>query len=452
MAIDPSFGMPFERFGQTGSFVEPVTPPVSAWDAGTLVQLPCVNVEWLRLLLGAATQLINPSTWDPTLSDSARVAVLQQATDFMAGLADMSGCCNVQLQLTAGCVLQISMDGGATFTDVPGWDANFGPCVVNAIPPAPSNPRGTLPDQATCNLAGFLASEVIQGSIALAVADFNATKTAEQFGRDLLPLLVSFGFVATAAFASIAFDLYDLLTAGTIADFTTASTDPVLKGGLTCAIFTAIEAAGGVTDSNFPTLLSNVCGISYAHPEVTAAICTYLTNLGAVGLRELQQLGALVDEDCSLCSGATWCYVFTGATINTPPWVAVPGDANPDPHVFTVVGSQIESKQYSTSEQLHIAQLFSPDASINAIEITFTAPEAANGADRRIETDVPGCTPPSGAGTFTTSCPRSGAPTNIMDIFVDSIWPSTSGHSPNFITEVKVRGTGTCPFGTPNCT
>lgn len=309
MIIDPAFDMPARNWGQQGSFLTPIFPPTNGPDGGTLVQLPCINKEWVLPLMGAIDQLRNPSTWN-VLTDLDVDGLLSWVTklqEMIWGSIDM-GCCNVSMRLTSECGLQFSVDGGATWADVSGWSTNFCTCASNClIPPVPPNPGPALPNQHACNIAGYIAQEIIKLAISDAVTAFNTSLSDLQYAQGVMNSIAwAFPITALAFDAFVA--LYGYYTSLTIAAFTSASTDPALWSSVTCAIYEAIKATGFVTSSNLPAVISNVCSVSYTSSAVINAICAFITNVGLKNIQTWQNAGAFDDVDCSGCG--FWCEYF----------------------------------------------------------------------------------------------------------------------------------------------
>ena len=115
-----------EWWHQRSSYREKIEPPTAAPGDAPLVCLE-INEQWAGILAGAATQLAQPSTWDAT--GTALQTVLGEAIDLIAIIGTAGVCVAPQLQLTANCELQISTDGGATWTTAAGWDTYLKSCI-----------------------------------------------------------------------------------------------------------------------------------------------------------------------------------------------------------------------------------------------------------------------------------------------------------------------------------
>lgn len=309
MAIDPAYDMPVQNWQQGGSFPSPLTLLLEEPDSSPLVQLPCINQSYVLAIMGCLDQLRNPSTWDPASSPAAIDGMLSRVTklqEMMWGAMDVP-CCSVSMRLTAGCVLQYSTDG-VTWVDVAGWADNFSDCArASIIAPIPPNPGPVPIQQHACNIAGFLASEVIQKAMVLAASDIGAGKMDVQYAIDILAE-ISFAFPITYA-ASLAFkDWYDGLVAQLLSEVTAASTDPALWSLVTCAIYNAIKGVGYVSASNFAAIVSNVASISYTYAWAPGLISGFINNLGLGNLQAMQNIGAVDDVDCTDCG--TWCLQY----------------------------------------------------------------------------------------------------------------------------------------------
>jgi hypothetical protein len=310
--------MPEPNWQQQGSFLQPIAAPVGDPDTGTLYQLPCIAQEYIPILLGCLDQLRNPSTWDPTLTQAQlaqALARVDQLTSLFAN-AVSTPCCNVQMQLTSGCELQYSVDGGSTWTTVSGWDANFGGCVRADIAPPPTNPLGLSLPTYQCSVAGFLAKQIIQGSLSSLTSSYNSNLSLLSAAGDLATVLAAVGFVWVAGFVDLVATVYPLITSSTISHFMTAESDATLASDLTCCIYSNLGSDEGITPGNFTAIRNCICGVSYTYPEVITAICSMIDNWGISGLQNLQVGAALVIEDCSSCGG-NQCYYWPWVTTNS---------------------------------------------------------------------------------------------------------------------------------------
>lgn len=484
MVYDPAWDMPRVNWQQQGSFENGVIPPSTDPDADTLVCLPPINQDWLPYVLGCLDQLRNPSTW-LVPDDDTMYATLERVSRLRQMFGVRAECSMYELRFTAGCVLQSSVDGGTTWVDVPGWDTNYPICnppqpetrltadgvlqtsvdggltwtditgwtanscvIVDNCPVLigpPPNPGDQSPDQLACSIAAYLSEQVIVTAMGKAVTAISTDLTLLQFGLDVLNVIPEFIIVGLAADAFSA--IYVAVQEGTLSDFESALTDATLLAAMRCAIYDCIVTDGYVKPDNFACVLANVGSITYAHADVISAIVSYLTALGATGLAQLSQIAGLeVGADCSACAGAGWCYVWDPATDgNTPPWV---------PEVYA--GSDEMVYQAGVGWGPNFA--FTPSGNVVGMSITFASTLIDHIIVERTSTGPTG----GGANWIGTSDGHSvdmawgGGDATTDGNFGVTVTGITIdlGSNPAYsmlIKKVTVTGSGTCPFGTPNC-
>lgn len=98
------------------SFPDPVAVPADAPITPPYVYV-YFNATWLPYVLGALQQLCRPQTWI-TASQAALDSVLGEAQDLLAQIAAANGPQPPIFQVTAAGLLQVSSDGGVTWTTV----------------------------------------------------------------------------------------------------------------------------------------------------------------------------------------------------------------------------------------------------------------------------------------------------------------------------------------------
>src|ERR1035437_614061 len=139
---------PESRYAQT-SYREALPDPGTALIGATSVcaQIPQTAIPYI---VGSLLQLLQPPAW--AITDPTRMAeVLGQVTDLIIALGTAGTC---MFRLTDTCLLQYSLDGGSSWTDVTDWATNFPLCVrsnqarvvmqLDTYPPVPEEtPDGT---------------------------------------------------------------------------------------------------------------------------------------------------------------------------------------------------------------------------------------------------------------------------------------------------------------------
>lgn len=325
---EPTWSQPLVDWQPNASFRQAATPPVDGPADGELVQLPCINVEWLPLVLGSLDQLRNPSTWLDTLSDPALSLVIERSDQLraMVGAAVNVPCCNVEMRLTSGCVLQFSTDGGSTWNDVTDWAANFDACVKAHVPPqipVPAVPGS--PSQSGCAIAEWLTEQLwIVAGQKLHDA-LNAGQRVDQFINDLVTQIAAFAPILDVIVGPFQAE-YTTQLPQPLANLQTALSDVSFEAEVRCAIYSAISSTGYVNFSNFSTVAANIAAISYTYSYIPAMIANLWTALGLPAIQALQAVNPITAADCSSCGG-TWCYFFD-FTLNNQGWQTFGGHGN----------------------------------------------------------------------------------------------------------------------------
>lgn len=452
----------FSDLWNQGSFVSQVPAPnAEPGDAPTI----CVqfNAAWLPFVMGAIFQLTQPSAWDPTSTGYADV--LAQAQSLMGIFSAAEVCTDMlQFQFTDTCGLQYSVDGGATWIDVPGWDTFASTCfkgdtgatgATGATGPAyvgqgsaPPNPQGATPDQQACNIAGYLAAQLIQMSIQSAVDSVNASKTivdAVAAGLALIPGVdITVGLV-TGALAL----LVNAVVALSTAPFEAALTDVTLWSDMQCAIYNAIQPTGYVTAANFAAIVDNIAAISYTDPDVITTIAAYVDASGADTLMYQQNNGSLYVGDCSSCGG--YCYE-SDFTAGQDIWDIY--GAPTDPEAIYVPGTGYTSLLRGGQQELTI-ECLTTAKTLTEIRVMFEAAASGGSAARYVQTYLAGSlvntyTIPDAAAPTPTVF-DTGAISDTTDQILIRIF-STSTSALNTIIAAELFGDGPNPFGADNCT
>ncbi len=304
MSYDPAFDAPHENWAPQSPFLVPQIPPAVRPDAGTPVCIGPIAQEWLDWLVGACDAGKVPKSW--IVADDAAQYQVQSDVDTLKALIAVGRCTAVAVETRLqDCVLQTSVDAGVTWVDVPGWTTDFADCVRMAIPPPPPPIPGVGVAQYACNVAGFLAQEIIKLAMANAVTAYNTGVSQLQYASDLSNAILAEGLPFANLFVQAVNVFYGLFTAGTIAMYTAAASDPALWAELTCAIYNAIKVQGYVTPGNFAAVLNNISFMGYSSPTVVSDIYNFVATLGVTNVQALQIRGALDQVDCSGCG--SWC-------------------------------------------------------------------------------------------------------------------------------------------------
>lgn len=308
---DDDWSMPLPNWQPTGSFIRAATPPVGGPIDGDLVQLPCINVDWLPLVLGALDQLRNPSTWLDTLSDSALESVLDRANylrSLVAGAVNVP-CCNVAMRLNSSCTLQFSTDGGSTWNDVTDWNANFDSCVKAHVPPqvpVPVNPGN--PEDNACAIAEWLTEQlwIIAGQ---KLHDaLNAGERVDQFINDLVTQIAAFAPILDVIVGPFQ-AMYTTQLPEPLANLQTALSDTTFEADVRCAIYSAISGVGYVNFTNFSGVVTAIGAISYTYSYIPTMLANLFNSLGLPAIQALQAVNPITAADCTSC-GQTWCHYF----------------------------------------------------------------------------------------------------------------------------------------------
>jgi hypothetical protein len=271
--------------------------------------------EWLPVILGALDQLRNPSTW--LVADDAAMYTTLRRVDQLREIIAVGEGCELQMmtRFTADCVLQTSVDGGTTWTDVPGWVDNFDSCVKAHIPPLlPPNPDDTLPNQHACNIAAFLATELIEVTMTKIVAYVGTTTEQATFATSVMQTL-AFAFPITNAGVQAFGKFYTVVVGELLAEVEAVRDDPVFWSKVTCAIYLAIRSVGWVDDTNFAAVGDAIRAITYTYAWAPLQCGNLWDDLGLGNIRSIQSVGALNSADCTSCDGP-WCHKYDFAVVD----------------------------------------------------------------------------------------------------------------------------------------
>jgi hypothetical protein len=320
VALYPQGDMPEQNWQPQSSFQAPIAPILVDPGAGTQVCAPKFAREWLPFIEGCLDQGRIPATF--AYIDDATVELMRSYVDKLKSILSMAApCCDLTLRLQPNCVLQYSLDGGATWVDVSGWADNFATCVSNVIiPPVPPWPGPPNNPSEACAIAEFLSTELIQGALQQAINSFNANQQLVNYILDILPIF-SWAFPITTFGLEAFVFLYSQINAGNVANFTAAMSDPLLWADVVCAIYDAIVGTGYVTPANKPQICTNIAAIIYPHPEIITAISGFCNAITITQLQAFQNVGIYGSTaGCTGCVG-NWCHGWDFSAANpTPVW------------------------------------------------------------------------------------------------------------------------------------
>lgn len=443
---DPAWNMPRENWVPQGSFYGGISPPAVPPDGGTPVCIGPIALEWLDIISGALDQFAIPDTWK-VANDDEMFAILSQVHKLKYMLWT-ARCADVATQVRfTGCILQTSTDGGVTWTDIPGWSLEtFGECVRNALPPPPPHLGPTPIEQRACNIAGFLATSVLESCLGGAINLWTDTQTKVQFAHNLISPILEVSLPELDLWVEAAYITFLAITDAVIADLRTSLGDPVLWSLVTCAIFNAIVTEGEVTDGNYAGAVANVCALTYGSGLAVAMICNFMTAAGSANFRMLQVQGAMDDVDCSGCSHV-WCFRWD-LTAGLGPWTIIEGDG------VWVPGVGVQSTIVGGEARIEL-DLVLPHSFINAaidVCVTTGGTPAAGG---RVAIHYLGGVN-HGAGSFDSAtamadCGRSRAP--VAGAFDEVVvrWFDTISTDPVTICSIAISSNGASPYGPNNC-
>jgi hypothetical protein len=279
---------------------------------------------------------------------------------------------------------------------------------------------------------------VIKQALQKAIDGIGADQTLIEYGTGIMALIPGVDLVLVAAMGALGV-LYSAMHSGTLSDYSDATADASLWGDVRCAIFAAIREAGFVTGDNFAAVQANIAGVAYAHTDVQNAIDDYVAAIGASGLEAVQGAGSLYVGDCSTCAGP-WCYFFD-FTVDAFAWVVGAYGAYTPGTGFTTTA-------YGAYQALQIQR----DGFTGTYDSVEVIGVSGDGGSREVYVqsfdggNSYGPLFPFGhVGAFDV-VEAVGATFEGM-VILNNNNAGTTG----VISGLRIRGTGICPFGAPNC-
>jgi hypothetical protein len=303
--------------------------------------------------------------------------------------------------------------------------------------------------QQACNIAYYLTQSMLKASINQVVNDVTAGRTMATSVAAIVALIpgvdLTIGLIVGAGAI-----LVNIISTGTLSDYSGALADGTLWARVECAIYLAIVADGQVTPGNFAALVAAVGAVSYAHADVIASMVSYLNAGGVNVLLAAQNLGSTYVGDCSACAPWCWRLDFTAAAL---PWHLGGG---PDGVYVAGVGYQgtTDAGGY-VKQELDMYTTFAA-AHVESIEIEFLRTSADTHANSYFQVylasgflqlyAIPGT---ANAAPQTVTIPIVQASIDQINLRM-SADGGTAGSL--IVTAVRYRGHGAVnPFGASNC-
>jgi hypothetical protein len=272
--------------------------------------------------MAACSQLTQLSAWKGT--DEEKTLAVNRAANLKNQLqqfedCDDMGCCTPPLiRINNDGSVDMSTDGGTTWTPATGQNDPRNPSVI--FPPPP----GEAGDDKRCKAANSVVSafEIKEGQDHDALV---AEQDAAQIGAILIAFLVGVGVIATGgALALLGAGVAAVVTSVSATDFADAFTDDVWSTFL-CQVYCLMDGDGQLTDTNVRSLQTAMAGVGgvagdWFNRMLQACTAATLNNIVA-----LQYAGT---RDCSECDCHPGCDISD--------WIA---DADPSDPQPTVIGA-----------------------------------------------------------------------------------------------------------------
>lgn len=311
----------------TTSYPEPIAIPSAQPGDSPTFCVP-INAEWIPIVAGALQQLAQTTIWSG-MTEADALAAVGAAWDLIASVANASACTVFELRFELSCTLQYSTDGGATWTDVPGWDAYFAACVGGSTgggggAPVPQIP-GLSGTQLGCNIAGYLVQTLLRQFVARALQ----VVLASGFVADLIDGIVAIipGIDAITPLIILASNaLVTAIADGTASDWGSMVLTDLVWSKLGCLIATAIGDFTGWTQGVVDAITTAITGSALAPTLVLTSLAHFIDNLGIPGLSSGTAPGAVITYDCSQCGmGGTQVQAGPTGSMITPQLVVEDG-------------------------------------------------------------------------------------------------------------------------------
>ena len=424
----------FQNFGAAAGYTFPLPVLTVDPDATPLVYVR-MNREWLAYVIAACMPLTLLETWRET--DASTLAQVIQRAHLLIDMLMTLLCdplCVGGLRL-AGDTLQYSPDGGATWDNIDNAGIQGNPQDPRQYEPLnPARTGENIPCLASANTTACILElhrEMVDwynnSQSLITVLGMMAVILSVLFPVSAAVLLQSFLSVPDYVTALLAHS-----SALTVASFTTA-----IQNELTCIFYRHVGVDGRYDASGLAAILVEVNSHS---EDMWKLIGIYLGVPGVNGLSNAATTTSVASHNCDTCGA--WCYQFDLSESLFDWYIIAYGQF--------VLGQGVESTLAGGVAQ--------------AINLFYDTPAVSDGHYTGIEADVISTLTAGNFGAAfdalgnlwpdTTPVTKTYANHTLTHSSANTMVLNPSGTpGDHLVTIVRVRfyGTGTCPFGTPNC-
>lgn len=412
------------------SFPFPVVPPDSDPDEGQLATV-CFAASWMPFVLGALQQLTLQATWQG--DDDAVLLAQSRAQTLLAmfGAAD-GGCedaiCIAGLIYDSDCdCIKQTLDGGETFFENPAADPRHGDIYRFPVVTA-DDPRC----QAAANMVRYI-SDLIDEVVLIV----DEAGTAEGLIAILLPFFVELGpfGILIDLVLGLAFALFSAGATAISAAFTSTAYDTLL-----CIFDCRIAPDGSVNADQLAAIEADIA--SQIGGLVQTVLDAMFLLMGEVGLSNAGTIGD-APADCSGCD-CGWCYFFD-FTADDGGFSNLTGAPGAWAAGLGWTGTYGGSSATANSMRIHHSIT---STVITDIEITYSVAGTS---------DMVGALRLRQSGSTKYSAPLDGNPGTYTFLHggltdsIDDVWLGGDSSASQRIISLKLKGTGTNPFGDDNC-
>lgn len=330
-------------------------------------------------------------------------------------------------------------------------------------------------DQDSCNVAGFLAEEVIQKVLTSIITSRQEAKNRNAQVADAVEALIGVRFGRNipgfGAIVGLVGDgvrqFVDAVANSDLSSLIAARDDSSLWSDVACAVYCAITPNRGISAGNMQAVLDAVGGVVYTPNQgIITEFVNFMEALQLEGLQAISYSGIYAVYDCSGCEcpDPAWCYEFD-FSVDDGDWSGVMLSAfNPDGPWAThstsgwnaVYGSD---DTYANNRYAQAVLERTLNATLTGITVHYTLSVGnsllVEGIPRIIISDNNGdfsthTNLQDGSGSVSWAGART--LTNIRIWF----WSGFRNDNTNLtstatITKITLQGTGTNPFGEDNC-